>query len=98
MIADFWKLFSHFYAQELENLLYSERNKSKGLAEQLYQARIELMMLRGENVSKCSSPRTNTEYESNSSRTPSKNQLTSISSTSEIEMPNTRIKHNIPHK
>ncbi|XP_065212343.1 citron Rho-interacting kinase-like isoform X2 [Planococcus citri] len=84
--------------KELENLLYSERNKSKGLAEQLYQARIELMMLRGENISKCSSPKTITDYESNLSRTTTKNQLTSISNLSEMEMPNTRIKHNIPHK
>lgn len=78
-----------------------ERSKSKGLAEQLYQAQIELMMLKGENISsKCSSPKMTSEYESCVSRsTFSKTQPTSLSNFSETDNPiNARLKHSIPHK
>lgn len=77
-----------------------ERSKSKGLAEQLYQAQIELMMLKGENVSKCSSPKMTSEYESCVSRSTSgKTQPISLSNFSESEIPiSARLKHNIPHK
>lgn len=87
----------------MENLLILERNKSKALTEQLYQAQIELKKLRGsENVSKCSSPKLNSDLDSCISRVgSSRNQQTSASTVtvSESEIPvNIRLKHNIPHK
>lgn len=77
-----------------------ERNKSKGLAEQLYQARIELMMLKGDNTSKCASPKLNTKLEERSNRSiENKQQLYDCTNVNVAEtLVKARLKHNIPHK
>lgn len=85
----------------MENLLLLERNKSKALTEQLYQAQIELKQFRGtRDVSECTSPKQNSESDSSRSRIDStRNQLISSSALPESNIPmNVRLKHNIPHK